>query len=351
MKRFQWLRRYQFPISLAGVSGAAFRYGAQSVLLGVVVFVVALGLFVLWYGLPGLISVFLEQSELLERSARLNALHRRSRGWLKIISAVLICVLFTGLGAVLAIVGHGSDRLIGIGSVLFFGPASLAVIVTVSLDWLTSRGARTSGNDSHTSVRTVRHHGQPRQALVFDLAPNRVELGLATLVFASWTGACLLFGFVDSRQLVRLVLVIPTVLTSLLTLVGLVQLLGGSSSITLHVAGIRVRWSYGSLFVPWDVIDAATLFEYGTYGWDRIMLGIVVTDRSLIERSWILRHLGRANRTSTGYDIACWVTPGQRTTQIEWTIRYFLDNPGERSQLDRLGETDDLYTASDNQFR
>jgi hypothetical protein len=340
------IRRYQLPVGilfLATLIGISLGLAAESVPFGVGIFLIILVLAGLRYGVPVMSMWILRRSGILDRSVRIELLYRRLRSEREYFKIVVICSVFTVLGVFMAITERGPDRLVGIGSVLFFGMGG-AFFVTIK--YLASQ-VDNDHDDGVMTVRDIHHHGQPYRALVFELPSHRGELGFATLFFVSWTVASVLFALVQSVFLVRTLLFACAILAGGMAFVGLIGFVRGRSTVALFANGLRLRLLYGSVFIPWTGIEGVQLFNYDVSGFTHTLLGVTITDRSMIDGPWGIRSVAWANRMLLNYDITCRMTVGPTVEQFESIVRHFLEQPDKRSRLDRLNNIEDLRTISD----
>lgn len=344
------IRRYELPLGLLILSvlgAAAGTVLASSVVFGAAMFLAFMMMFGLIYGLPALGRWLIEHSGVLERSKQVDVLYQWVLSNHDFVGVVLICFGFTVAGVGLAVVETGADRLFGIATVLFFGPGCVFILGSSHLGHRMSNDSVESvQRDNQVANRTVHYHDQPHQALVFESPAIGSEVWLATLSLASWTASVVLLSLI-MRGLIVWVLFICGILVGLLTLAGVLKLLRGRSTIALLEIGLVVRGGYSSVFVPWDAIEDIGLVGFGSVARMQPSFGLTVTDRSMIEGSWLFRLLSRANRLLTGYDIVHGMTAGPLTNQIEMAVSYFLDHPDERSELVRFTDTEELLARVD----
>lgn len=335
------IRRYELPLGLFTICilmGTVITFLSGSVVFGVAMFLTGMLLFGVRYGLPALGRWIIEHSGILESSGRVDSLYQWVLSNHDFVGTVLISAVFTIFGAGIAVVETGTDRLHGIAVVLIFGSGCLFILASKYLSRATY--AESTQQDTKTVNRTVCLHDQSYRALVFEPPTIGIEIWLAILTLVSWISGVILLSL-TMLELIVWIMLICGILMGLLILAGVFKLLRSRSIIALLEIGLLIRGSYGFVFIPWDAIEDVEIFELGSLV-RKPCLGVTVTDRSMIEWSWLSRLLNRANRSITGYDIVPEMTVEPQTDQIEMTVRHFLDHPSERSQLVQLTDIEEI---------
>ena len=213
------------------------------------------------------------------------------------VGLALIFLGFTVVGVFLLIAGEGSDRMVGLGSILMFGFGGLAYFAS------TRRRPATA-----LRVTTVVFDGRSQRAVV---VPVRKSKWLAMLLGALGMGAAgLVMGmfapvFTDSTDSPVVTQVIGYGAAAFFLLLGLRSLVSirrGPPRLALLEAGIDMS-GMAACFVPWDAITDVGLYEMTVRGADQEYTGLLVSDPGLIARSRGGRLLMAGSRGLSGWDV------------------------------------------------